>query len=450
MSLTSTGFDSAAKQQAVEKILESPEFERREASKRILAYLLEQHINGTDPEIKEYVLATEVFGKPANFDPSTDASVRVAVGKLREQLEHYALTAGANNEVSVSIPRRHYRLHFESSKTIPSPPESIHTTPQGTSARRTVTFAVTGAALMVLGVVLGALWNAPPRRGAAQGNASGVEGPLFRAFWQPLAESRRQTLVSLGTPLFIRYDGHRLRASRVEDLEDAMSYAPMLKLKEILRSERFQESRNYTGVGEANSAFLVGNLLARRGLDAKLVRNNALTWEEIAASNVIFLGPPKFNPHLERIPAIYNFTVTGVGIRNIHPQDGEPEVYGRIQDEESEGQTIEDHVIVSRLPGLFGRGIIYTLASTATYGTWAGGLCVTQPPILEAALQRVAEPDGSLPEFFEMLIRVRFAENVPVSMDYVAHRRVHPRPNPSIDALNQSVARNAAQAEDAK
>ena len=263
-----------------------------------------------------------------------------------------------------------------------------------------------------------------PELNDAEAQAAAPEGPLFREFWQPLESEARPTLVSLGTPLFVRYDGHRIRASSVEDFAEARQYQPMLAMKEILKSGRFQESRNYTGVGEANSAFLIGNLLARRGLDPKLVRNNALTWEEIAASNVIFLGPPKFNPHIDRVPAVYNFAVTGHGIENRSPRPGERALYERVDDEDGNGQTSEDHLIISRLPGLYERGFVYVLASSATYGTWAAGLCVTQPSILEPILRRVAAKGEGLPRYFEIVVRARFENNVPLSMEYVSHREV--------------------------
>lgn len=416
-----------AKKKVIEKILASPLFQRRESSKRILSYLLDQHLAGTDADIKEYTLAIEVFGKASDYDPTTDASVRVAVGKLRDQLEHYSLTEGAGDEIAVSLPRRQYQLKFESA-VIPSAVPEIRVEPPR-SSRPVVTYLSLGAAaFMLLLIGAGIEWflKILPEANDAKSHSTVMEGPLFREFWQPLENRTRPTLVSLGTPLFVRYDGHRMRASSVEDFAEAQQYQPMLVMKEVLKSGRFQESRNYTGVGEANSAFLIGNLLARRGLDPKLVRNNALTWEEIAVSNVIFLGPPKFNPHIDRVPAVYNFAVTGEGIENRGPLSGEQALYKRVDDEGPIGQTSEDHLIISRLPGLYGRGFVYVFASSATYGTWAAGVCATQPSILEPILGHVAANGKDLPTYFEIVVRARFENNVPLSMEYVSHREVVP------------------------
>lgn len=421
------------KRSAVEQILASSSFRRRETSKRLLSYLLQQHLDGRDDDGNEYTVAANVFGRTGDYDPASDATVRVAVGKLREQLEHYYLTEGAKSTLAVSIPRRHYRLHFEDTRagsTTPAVPE-IPALPEAKRSHRVpLSLAVTALGFLLAGAVIGMALARQPEKAGPPGTAAA--GNLFREFWQPIRDSNLHTLVSLGTPLFIRYDGHRLRASSVEDFSDALGHEPMLAFKRILKSKRFQESRNYTGVGEAHAAFLVGNLLSKQGVEAKLVRNNALTWEEVGSNNVIFLGPPKFNPHITHVPVMRNYLITGAGIRNVNPKEGEPAMYRQVNDGEPSDQTIESHVVVSRLPGIYQRGRIYVFASTATYGTWAAGICATQPTILEPVLQRVAGNNKQLPPYFEILIRAKFVDNVPVAMEYVSHREVqaqHPSSN---------------------
>jgi hypothetical protein len=50
---------------------------------RLLRYLVEKTLCDQREQLKEYVLGTEVFGRPSSFDPRTDSIVRVEASRLR-------------------------------------------------------------------------------------------------------------------------------------------------------------------------------------------------------------------------------------------------------------------------------------------------------------------------------------------------------------------------------
>ncbi len=79
---------------------------------RLLNFVCEKHFDGTIDEIKEYSIAVEALGRPADFDPQVDTIVRVTAHALRKRLEDYYRTAGAGHSVHICLPPGHYVPKF--------------------------------------------------------------------------------------------------------------------------------------------------------------------------------------------------------------------------------------------------------------------------------------------------------------------------------------------------
>src|SRR6185369_5051293 len=57
----------------LERVLASPGFSRNERIARFLRFVVEQHLGGKDSELKESVIAIEVFGRSPDHDPTQDS-----------------------------------------------------------------------------------------------------------------------------------------------------------------------------------------------------------------------------------------------------------------------------------------------------------------------------------------------------------------------------------------
>src|SRR5215831_9199520 len=55
--------DAQAARQQLERVLRSPGFARNERLSRFLRFVVERHLEGRDHELKESVIAVEVFGR---------------------------------------------------------------------------------------------------------------------------------------------------------------------------------------------------------------------------------------------------------------------------------------------------------------------------------------------------------------------------------------------------
>jgi TolB-like protein len=92
----------------LERILESAQFAGAESARKVLRFLVEEALAGRAHRLKEYTLATDVFGRDASFDPKTNPVVRVEASRLRRRMEYYYLTLGREDPVLIELPRGTY------------------------------------------------------------------------------------------------------------------------------------------------------------------------------------------------------------------------------------------------------------------------------------------------------------------------------------------------------
>ncbi|WP_296744145.1 hypothetical protein [Mesorhizobium sp.] len=102
-----------AVRETLERLLASETFGRSERARRLLRYLVEREQAGEADRLKGLSIAMDVFGKDRDFDPSTDAVVRVQAGRLRELLQHYFDNEGVAEPMRIAIPRGGYVPSYE-------------------------------------------------------------------------------------------------------------------------------------------------------------------------------------------------------------------------------------------------------------------------------------------------------------------------------------------------
>ena len=90
-------------QAQLKTILESAEFKASDKQRKFLSFVVDETLEGRASQIKGYTVAVSVYGRTEKFDPQVDPIVRVEAGRLRRALDHYYLTAGKNDPVSIKI-----------------------------------------------------------------------------------------------------------------------------------------------------------------------------------------------------------------------------------------------------------------------------------------------------------------------------------------------------------
>lgn len=107
-SVGAADIDPAAMKEHVACVLRSVPFARAPKMQRFLAFLVDETLAGRAAQLKEYTIATHVFGKPADFEPGTSATVRVEAGRLRKLLMQYRVEHGANDGLVLEVPKGSY------------------------------------------------------------------------------------------------------------------------------------------------------------------------------------------------------------------------------------------------------------------------------------------------------------------------------------------------------
>lgn len=95
------------------RILSSSDFESTNQLSQFLRFVVEETLAGRANQIKAYTVATTVLGRNSDYDPQTDATVRILAGRLRTRLEHYYSELGKSDPVRISIPKGRYIPVFQ-------------------------------------------------------------------------------------------------------------------------------------------------------------------------------------------------------------------------------------------------------------------------------------------------------------------------------------------------
>src|SRR3954469_10090470 len=97
---------------ALNAVLESKEFSRAPALAKLLTYLCEKTFEGRIHEIKEFSIATEVYGRSESFGEKGASVVRVEMSRLGKRLRDYYEAEGTHKGLRIVIPAGTYQPEF--------------------------------------------------------------------------------------------------------------------------------------------------------------------------------------------------------------------------------------------------------------------------------------------------------------------------------------------------
>src|SRR5713226_6592550 len=112
--------DRAQKLGQIERLASSHSLHGSESLCKLLRYLAKHALDHPGTPLKEYQIATEVFGRQADFDPQLDSMVRVQAGRLRAKLAEYYASESADDPIWVDLPKGSYAVAFHERATAAS------------------------------------------------------------------------------------------------------------------------------------------------------------------------------------------------------------------------------------------------------------------------------------------------------------------------------------------
>ncbi len=437
----------------LERILHCRTLHGSDNLKAFLRFVVDKSIENQDTHLKEYVIATEVFGRARDFDSRVDSVVRVQAGRLRTKLHEYYETEGKDDGVIILLPKGQYFPVFsyaqkkesdinDAREGVPESASSINAvsnlkeepivlpaeyangstdgaaamTPGGVVIEapkisgptpKRLQMAIFSVAL--LAVLLGALALFYRARAVelADTIANGAVGgrtandPIDRRevepLWGDLLRSSEPILVVYSNTLFQGTVEDGMKLFKPLDAPGSSLGSPSIPQSETEQSKE-PVTELYTGIGEVMGSYLLGDFFARMGHASRLKRSLLLTWEDLKTENIIVLGSPAENFFLRDLPQKQDLIFKPMpddngnktfGIINTNPQPGEQERYLAKQDGPSRSQISEDYAVVSLLQGLDGKKRMLILAGITTHGTQAAVEYVTKPDYIRDLIRHL-------------------------------------------------------------
>src|SRR5215472_11434902 len=101
-------FEAQAVRRQLDKVLASAGFSRNERLSRFLRFVVERHLESRDQELKESLIAIEVFGRQPGYDSKQDPVVRTEASRLRARLSEYYLGDGKDDSLVIELPKGGY------------------------------------------------------------------------------------------------------------------------------------------------------------------------------------------------------------------------------------------------------------------------------------------------------------------------------------------------------
>lgn len=96
----------------LEAVFASGIFSRAPGLAQILTYVCAKYFEGESDQVKEYNIAVEALGRPADFDQKRDSIVRVEAYRLRKRLSEYYQAEGASHRIRIVLPSGQYVPQF--------------------------------------------------------------------------------------------------------------------------------------------------------------------------------------------------------------------------------------------------------------------------------------------------------------------------------------------------
>ena len=358
----------------LEQVANSALFRKAPSSRELLLYLWKQR----DTALSEYAIGVDVLGRKPDFDPKTDATVRVQVSRLRLRLKEYYANEGLAAQRRFSIPAGAYRL--ECSEPLPVAPSS----PLARPARRWLLPALaTGLAIAVADNVR-LRWRGTP---------------TLHPFLVRLFRPGHPVQLIVPVPLFFRWPTQSLvaRDFRVNTAGQLTDSPHLNKLVAELGSP--ETTQLYTVASDTLAAAALSRHLEERGVPNTVIDSPAATVELLSSRDTaVFVGPGTSAQFADLIAGANFYLRPGTGqLINRQPQPGEPVSFATTSHSPVH---VTSHAALARLPGRTPDTQLLLFSSSFNPALIT---LLTSPSQMDA-IERLHQQNGA-PPYFEIVIQ---------------------------------------------
>lgn len=414
-----------------QRVADASNFRNCPKLRAFLLYICENALLGRLENVREQPIGTRVFGRPADYNLNEDNIVRVEARELRKRLESYFAGEGRNEPLLIEVPKGGYVPVFKPRESVSleiaetAAVLQTEARPSALDVRKTVLLAaltILTAAVVWLGVQNWRLHQRietqPLLRSAASAEDYAFYGELLGKLG---ASPNRETLLVISNPKVVLYygsptnrpnptlPGHTVPAPKElqSKFDDALNNMDRNQPFHFLRSTR----EDYTGMGEAVTAFYIGRLMQSLQRPVRLTQGRFLSWDHVQKGDLILLGGPQINDWTYQNIVKANFNFEENGIENLKPLPGEQREYSP----HATLGAVTDYGVIRMATSPYGFSMLL-MAGCSSAGTAGVGEFFANPDKMKSVYNRMrtAAPGKPFPANWEILVQVNVRDGLPV------------------------------------
>ena len=447
------------KRSALQAVLDSETFARSDQLRSFVRFVGEMAIAGRSREITEYLIAVQALGRPSDFSPAGDSSVRGRAHELRRKLQKYYETENPNPEVRIVLPKGLYFPRFvprdepataappvlaeppavSDSLTAPLPDLGHEPSPEPGPAvppyqRKASSFSrleVVLAGALAL-TVLGAGTLAYNLR---QENPSPPFDPVIAAAWGPLTRPDADVLLCVATLLHMV-----VRPYMAVVPEGFPKYPAPPGLYAMFREHRplpdgtaldMSPADNSVQMGHVSSVVTLANLLHEGHVRYQVLPERVARVTTMRGRNVILIGDPQDSEaaalYLEKTPITLDFdpAAQDVVIRDRRPGQGRTYIPKRGSDKRY--TEVYGLITVIPTPGAAGDQRSVIISGLTSVGSQGAAEFFSSPKAMKALLDHLRKDGYSgFPTAYQVVVHCNSSDTLLLSTEYQAHAVFRP------------------------
>lgn len=384
--------DAATLRAQLDRILNSTHFKNSKRCQSLLAYVVEEAIQGHLDRLKERTIGVEVFGRNPAYDTNEDGVVRTAAAEVRKRLAQYYMEPQHGGEVRIDLPLGSYLPEFRS--------EGSPERPAAPSRRRR--WALIGAAAVVTAAGIW-LWQRP------------TETDLDR-FWRPLLQDHDVVQICVGQPVRLyRFAGPRRSEldGKMVEVEDGPGRAELLRSTALKLQDLGMVGEHFFYRGDALAMVKLAALVQSKAKTYRVRSGAGVPYAELRGSPVILVGAFD-NDWTMRLTS---------GLRFYFERDGSARPT-TVRDRQHPGDSRwvvpfiprqwdmpEDYAIIARVLDPATERTVVSAAGVEDYGTLAAGEFVTSAAYLNEAFR--SAPKDWYRKNIQVVLRTKIVGGTP-------------------------------------
>jgi hypothetical protein len=413
----SVASDNDARWDLVVRISESQRFAKSLRLREFLLYVCKSALDSHVDEISEQKIGERVFHRSPDYNPNEDNIVRSQARLLRQKLEAYFATEGAEEPIILRIPKGGYVPEFIERPAEPVPAVQPITVAPVQPRHNVVQWLVAAVAILSLAVTILVITLVRARAAVPAGTTSHA----LNALWSQLLNEKAPTTIIVPDHTYAMLQESAGEREELQNYLNRLSPGDNTGARKLLDLFPRFATRRYTSFDAVVTSVRVLQLAEKFQSRVMVRYARDITLRDLSPGNAVLIGRPATNLWTGLFESRLNFHVESdlvnhrIICRNAAPQPGEPAEFVS----KAEGARLESFSSVAFMPNLNG-GNVLLISGAASSAQEGAGDFLTSDKLLGRLAEKI-EHEGRMP-YFEALLRTVAIDGMSQEPSVVAYR----------------------------